>query len=207
MSRQSDHKTGMGSKTALGIGGGLAALAIVGVLGGCSSSKTSSTASNTSSAGSSGDPVASSSASAVAATGNGPFAFGKTFSTGSETITVSAPTKFTPSASAVGYKSGDDAYYVTVTVGNTGSQPLDVTLLQVDATVGASGVKAANIIDSSSAGLGSSYGSSTPFATTVASGSALTGDVAFDVPTAQTSKLDIEVSNLTAHVQWVGSLS
>ena len=213
VSQQSDHKTGMGRKTALGIGGGLAALAIAGAVSGCSSSTTSSPASSTtSSASSTGDssgaaPVATSSASAVAATGDGPFAFGKTFSTGTETITVSTPTKFTPSSAAAGYTSGDEAYYVTVTVGNTGTQPLDVTLLQVSATMGTAGIKAANIIDSASSSLGAAYGSSTPFVTPVAAGTATTGEVAFDVPAAQASKFTISIVNLTAHAEWTGSLS
>ena len=212
MSQQSDHKTGMGRKTALGIGGGLAALAVMGVVGGCSSSKTSGAATNTSSASSTGgssevDPVASSSASAVAATGNGPFAFGKTFSSGTETITVSAPTKFTPSSAAAGYTSGNAAYYVTVTVGDTGSQPLDVSLLQVSATEGDAGYKASNIIDSGTASLGSAYGSSTPFITDVAAGSAVSGEVAFDVPPAQAGKFAVEVTNLPTHIEWTGSLS
>ena len=212
MSQQSDHKTGMGSKTALRIGGGLAALAIVGVVSGCSSSTTSSSTSNTTSASSTGSTSAAStaaapSASAVAATGSGPFAFGKTFSTGDETFTVSTPTKFTPSSSAVGYTSGDDAYYVTVTVGNTSSQPLSVSTLEVNATVGSAGAKAANIIDTGTASLGSTYGTNTPFVSNVAAGSTATDEVAFDVPAAQASKFTISIVNLTAHAEWTGSLS
>ena len=212
MSQQSGHKTGMGSKTALRIGAGLAALAVVGVVSGCSSSKTSGSTSNTSNASSTGsstgtDPAAGSSASAVAATGNGPFAFGKTYSTGSETITVSTPTKFTPSSSAVGYTSGDDAYYVTVTVGDTGSQPLDVSTLQVTATVGGAAAKAVNIIDTGTASLGAGYGLSTPFTANIAAGSTGTGEVAYDVPAAQAGKFDVSIINLAAHAEWTGSLS
>lgn len=207
MSQQSDHKTGMGSKTALRIGGGLAALAIVGVVSGCSSSKTSGSTSNTSSASSSGGTSAGSSASAVAATGSGPFAFGKTYSTGEETITVSTPTKFTPSSSAVGYTSGDDAYYVTVTVGNTSSQPLSVSTLQVTAAVGSAGTKAVNIIDTGTAGLGTGYGAATPFSADVAAGSTTSGEVAYDVPAAQAGKFAVSIINLAAHAEWTGSLS
>ena len=212
MSQQSDHKTGMGSKTALRIGGGLAALAIAGVVSGCSSSTTSSSTSNTSSASSTGGASAAStaaapSASAVAATGSGPFAFGKTFSTGDETLTVSTPTKFTPSSSAVGYTGGDDAYYVTVTVGNTSSQPLNVSTLEVNATVGSAGAKAANIIDTGTASLGSTYGTNTPFVSNVAAGSTATDEVAFDVPAAQAGKFTVSIVNLTAHAEWTGSLS
>lgn len=212
MSQQSGHKTGMGSKAALRIGGGLAALAIVGVVSGCGSSKTSGSTSNTSNASSTGsstgtDPAAGPSASAVAATGNGPFAFGKTYSTGSETITVCTPTKFTPSSSAVGYTKGDEAYYVTVTVGNTGSQPLDVSTLQVTATVGSAGAKAVNIIDTGTAALGASYGQATPFVANLAAGSTATGEVAYDVPAAQTGKFDVDIINLAAHAEWTGSPS
>ena len=211
MSQQSDHKTGMGSKTALRIGGGLAALAIVGVVSGCGSSTTSSSTSNTSSASSTGGASAAStaapSASAVAATGSGPFAFGKTFSTGDETFTVSTPAKFTPSSSAVGYTSGDDAYYVTVTVGNTSSQPLSVSTLEVNATVGSAGAKAANIIDTGTASLGSTYGTNTPFVSNVAAGSTATDEVAFDVPAAQAGNFTVSIVNLTAHAEWTGSLS
>jgi hypothetical protein len=199
----------------MGIGGGLAALAIMGVVSGCSSSKTSSSTTSTSTTGSASstgsssgaDPVATSSASAVAATGAGPFAFGKTFSTGTETITVSAPTKFTPSSSAVGYTSGDGAYYVTVTVGNTGSQPLDVSTLEATATAGSAGAKVANIIDSGTSSLGATYGSSSPFVAPVAAGTAISGEIAFDVPAAEASKFEIEVVNLGVHAEWTGSVS
>ena len=212
MSQQSDHKTGMGRKTALRIGGGLAALAIVGAASGCGSSKTSGSATDTSSASSTGStsgtaPVATSSASAVAATGNGPFAFGKTYSTGTETITVAAPTKFTPSTDAVGYTAGDEAFYLTVTVGNTGAQPLDVSTLEVTATVGSAGAKAVNIIDTGTAALGTGYGLATPFVAAVPAGGTSTGEVAFDVPAAQAGKFTVDIINLAAHGEWTGSLS
>jgi hypothetical protein len=213
VSQQSDHKTGMGRKTALRIGGGLAALAIVGVVSGCGSSKTSGSASNTGSASSSTGsasgtaPAATSTASAVAATGNGPFAFGKTYSTGTETITIAQPTKFTPTSNAVGYTSGDDAYYVTVKVGNTGSQALDVSTLQVTATVGSAGATAANIIDTGTAALGAGFGLATPFVAAVPAGATSTGVVAFDVPAADAGKFTIDIINLAAHAEWTGSLS
>jgi hypothetical protein len=143
----------------------------------------------------------------VAATGNGPFAFGKTYSTGTETITVAEPTKFTPTSNAVGYTSGDEAYYVTVTVGNTGSQALDVSTLQVTATGGSAGAKAANIIDTGTAALGSGYGLATPFVAAVPAGKTSTGEVAFDVPTADAGKFTIDIINLAAHAEWTGALS
>jgi len=217
VSQQSDHKTGMGRKKTL-VGGGLAALAIAAVISGCSSSKTSSTASDpsTSSAGSTSGAaaVASSAADAMAPTGNGPFAFGMTYSTGIETIKVSAPTKFTPSSSAVGYTSGDDAYYVTVTIGNAGSQAMDASVLQVSATIDAKATTVKNIpttvkniIDSGDADLGASYGSSSPFASSVAANTALSAKVAFDVPAAQAGgKISVEVTNLTAHPVFTGTV-
>ena len=216
VSQQSDHKTGMGRKKTL-VGGGLAALAIAGVISGCSSSKTSSTASDpsTSTSSTSGAAaVASSAANAMAPTGNGPFAFGMTYSTGIETITVSAPTKFTPSSSAVGYTSGDDAYYVTVTIGNAGTQAMDASVLQVSATIGAKAATVKNIptplkniIDSGSTDLGASYGSSSPFASSVGAGTALHGEVAFDIPAAQAGgELTVEVTNLTAHPVFTGTV-
>jgi hypothetical protein len=209
VSQQSDHKTGTGRKTALRIGAGLAALAIAGVVSGCGSSKTSGSATNTGSASSTSGtaPVATSSASAAAATGNGPFAFGKTYSTGTETITVSEPTKFTPSTDAVGYTRGDEAFYLTVTVGNTGSQPLDVSTLQVTATLGSAGAKAVNIIDTGTAALGSGFGLATPFVADVPVGATSTGEVAFDVPAAQAGKLTVDIINLAAHAEWTGSPS
>ena len=213
MSQQSDHKTGTGRKTALLIGGGLAAVAIAGAASGCSSSTNSGAASvsskGASSTGSSSGAgsVASSAASAVAATGNGPFAFGKTYSTGTETIKVSAPTKFTPSSSAVGYTAGDGAYYVTVTVGNTGSQPLDVSTFTVGGTEGSAQTRATNIIDTGAPSLGASFGSTSPFVSNIPAGTAESGEVAFDVPAAQAGKFSVSVINVTAHASWTGSLS
>jgi hypothetical protein len=207
VSQQSDHKTGMGRKTALRIGGGLAALAIVGVVSGCGSSKTSGSATSTGNASSTSGTAPVATSSAVAATGNGPFAFGKTYSNGTETITVAEPTKFTPSTDAVGYTSGDEAFYLTVTVGNTGSQPLDVSTLEVTATVGSAGAKAVNIIDTGTAALGTGYGLATPFVASVPAGATSTGEVAFDVPAAQAGKFTVDIINLAAHGEWTGSLS
>lgn len=217
MSLQSEHTTGRRSgKTALGIGGGLAALALLGTVAGCSSSKTSnsaaaattsSAASSTTTGASAGDGASAGSGVSAAATGNGPFTFGQTYSGGGETISVSAPTAFTPSSAAAGATKGDNAYYVTVKVANTGGSALDLSLLQLDATVGTAGAKAENIIDSGTASLGSTGGSASPFAGTMAPGAAQTGVVAFDVPAGDKGTFDVEVSNLTQHLQWQGPLS
>lgn len=219
VSLHSDRTTGRrGGRTALGIGGGLAALALLGTVAGCSSSKTSNStaaASSTAGGGTGGGASAPDSAAAgsgaagtaPAATGDGPFAFGQTYSGGGETLSVSAPTAFTPTATAAGATKGDGGYYVTVRLANTGTTALDVSLLQLNATVGASGAKASNIIDSGTASLGSTGGSASPFAGSIAPGAAETGVVAFDVPAADKGAFVVEVDNLTQHLQWKGRVS
>ncbi|MDT0310491.1 DUF4352 domain-containing protein [Streptomyces sp. DSM 44917] len=98
-------------------------------------------------------------------------------------ITVSAVEPYTPTEYAIGHTEGNDAYGLSISVENAGSEPIDITFILPTARAGADGVTAEEIFDETT---GSGFDGE------LAPGRSATAEYAFSVP-AGSPTLEIQI--------------
>jgi hypothetical protein len=62
-------------------------------------------------------------------------------------VAASKATKFKPASTAAGHTRGNTAFLVSITIENKGAEPLDLSLVTVEATVGKDGDRAEPVFD------------------------------------------------------------
>jgi hypothetical protein len=62
-------------------------------------------------------------------------------------VAASKATKFKPASTAAGHTRGNTAFLVSITIENKGAEPLDLSLVTVEATVGKEGDRAEPVFD------------------------------------------------------------
>lgn len=100
-------------------------------------------------------------------------------------VTVSAPTRWTPSEWAIDHTPGNRVRAFKVTLRNTGSEPFDTSLVDVKAAVGAEGVSAESVWDGDTG---------TGIEGTILPGSVRTATYLFDIPPKHLGKVQVEVT-------------